>query len=925
MELGQYTWDPEQDLIAHGAFAEVFKAKDTNASDRYVALKIYKEAVAKGTITGDSLQKKYSLEREFSQIDSLSHTNIISFYGLDYIHHTDMMGRSSSYPVIVMELATEGTLVDFMKTNPDRPTVIKLIQDMIRGVDYLHSEGMLHRDMKPGNVLVTRNRRGEPVAKITDFGISRDLLTDKTIEQSMTEGVGTPHYMAPEQFFKKNFGLNGDLSERTDIWGLGVIIYWMLSGKLPFGHESKDYEEIREQITTGTPDYDIIPLRYVNLLKGALAKKAENRIASTHELYAALPEPTTNSPLAEGSGAFTATVMEMPTSLSGPQPVDRTALSQDRPPVASKPEKKAPKKKRVPRVLVILITLLVLSSGSYFGYGFYMDSKIQKLLDSGWNNYLLGNHKSAYEDYVKASEFNSPEAFHHLSTFYQIGYGTARDYERSRDMAQKAVDLGYDMSAFNLGWAYQRGEGVPIDTVKAQEYFENSVTHITDLAEKNNSEALNLLGLLYYFGYGGMEQDYDKSFEWTAKSAEQGNPSGMSNLANCYEYGQGTEVDYEKSFSWYEKAAKLNSYRAYYGLGNHYYYGRGVDQDYEKAYNNYKIAADNGNSEAQNSIGYMYNVGYFVKKNNDEALWWYRKAAEGGNITAQTNVGIMFENSEDYSSANNWYSKAANNNSSKAMYRKGLLFQDKLDNYDSAYYWYIKSANNNYLSSQFKLGYNFSNGIGNVTNIDSAVHWYTKAVDLGSAAAQNNLGLLYKNGSGSLNRDYNKAFELFQKAANGDNALGAYNLGEAYYNGQGTTKNYGEALKWYRVAEKSDVALAIYSIGYMYYQGHGVRQDYATARTYFRRAANGDNLLAQLYLADMYTAGKGGEEDLDKARYWYQKAADRNSSWAQYKLGLFYYAGLGGLSKSKQLAGSYLRKACNQGQDDACKKVKELF
>ena len=297
MKLGNYEWDPEADQIAEGAFAEVFRARDTNTASRTVALKIYREAVAKDT-SGSSGQKKYTLEKEFRNVNGLSHTNIITYYGLDYIHGQDAMGRQTSYPVLIMEYAEDGTLSDFLKTNPDNATIGKLIRDITLGVGYLHSEGILHRDLKPGNILITKNRRNEPVAKITDFGISRDLLTDKTLEQSFTEGVGTPHYMAPEQFFKRAYGLNGELSERTDIWALGVVVYRMVTGMMPFGDGEKDYERVRDSITGSAPDFDKVPMAYRRLLEKGLAKNAADRVGDTETLLGLLDRQGT----ALGSG-----------------------------------------------------------------------------------------------------------------------------------------------------------------------------------------------------------------------------------------------------------------------------------------------------------------------------------------------------------------------------------------------------------------------------------------------------------------------------------------------------------------------------------------------------------------------------------------------------------------------------------------------
>ncbi|MGA9325914.1 MAG: WG repeat-containing protein [Salegentibacter sp.] len=289
MKLNQYEWDPKSDLIAEGAFAEVFKARDRNNLNRFVALKIYKEGIAKGT-SGGSLDNKYTLEKEFRKVDGLSHTNIISYYGLDYIKYQDAMGRSASYPVIIMEYASEGTLLEFLKSGPDDQTRDKIIRDIIEGVAYLHKEGTIHRDLKPGNILITTNRRGEPVAKITDFGISRDTM-EENLEQSLTEGVGTPHYMAPEQFYRKRFGLNGEISEQTDLWAIGIIVYRILTGKRPFGHQIKDYELIRDEIINSEPKLSLVPEKYKGVIQSCLKKKAIDRPKSAISLLAKIENP----------------------------------------------------------------------------------------------------------------------------------------------------------------------------------------------------------------------------------------------------------------------------------------------------------------------------------------------------------------------------------------------------------------------------------------------------------------------------------------------------------------------------------------------------------------------------------------------------------------------------------------------------------
>ncbi|HTD40113.1 MAG TPA: hypothetical protein VK671_05795, partial [Mucilaginibacter sp.] len=84
MKLNQYEWDPESDVLGNGAFAEVFKAKDNNG--HYAALKIYREAIIKGS-TGGGFQSKYTLEEEYKKGELLAHTNVIRYLNLDYIVH----------------------------------------------------------------------------------------------------------------------------------------------------------------------------------------------------------------------------------------------------------------------------------------------------------------------------------------------------------------------------------------------------------------------------------------------------------------------------------------------------------------------------------------------------------------------------------------------------------------------------------------------------------------------------------------------------------------------------------------------------------------------------------------------------------------------------------------------------------------------
>lgn len=314
MKLNQYEWNPEKDKLGEGTFAEVFKAKDIH-TNRYVALKIYKASV-KGSTSGSTVQSKYSLEKEFQNVQAVSHTNIITYYGLNYIKHIDAMGREASHPVIIMEYANQGTLTEFLKIDPKKSILDKLVKDIIKGVGHLHEEGIIHRDLKPGNILVSKNKRGVYTAKITDFGISKDTLSSDDITKSHTELVGTPHYMAPEQIYQKRFGLDGRISSRTDLWAIGVMIYKVFTGKLPFANGVHDIELVHEAITKEEVDLIGVPKEYHKLLKQCFYKNAAHRVSNAGQMLKLIEEEGTTTVNEENNKDLDKTVV-LPTEDDG--------------------------------------------------------------------------------------------------------------------------------------------------------------------------------------------------------------------------------------------------------------------------------------------------------------------------------------------------------------------------------------------------------------------------------------------------------------------------------------------------------------------------------------------------------------------------------------------------------------------------------
>ncbi len=172
--------------------------------------------------------------------------------------------------VIVSEYAPEGTLDDLLRKEKVLPVkrAVQLAIGIAGGLEFLHSRRIIHRDIKPANILL----QGD-TPRLSDFGMSRVLLASS---MSM-EVTGTPYYMAPEAFKRKR-------NKQTDIWSLGVALYEMLTGKMPF--QGRDIPEVFAAITSEKPQPmpEEIPAALQKIILKALAKSPDERYQNASEI-----------------------------------------------------------------------------------------------------------------------------------------------------------------------------------------------------------------------------------------------------------------------------------------------------------------------------------------------------------------------------------------------------------------------------------------------------------------------------------------------------------------------------------------------------------------------------------------------------------------------------------------------------------------
>ncbi len=200
--------------LGDGATSSVFLARDPFAN-REVAVKLVSQAALRDTDSGKLMHQLFL--NEASLAGKLVHPHIVEIY--DAVADED-----SAY--IVMEYVEGDTLQRYTRADNLLAVgdVIEIVFKCVRALDFASQMGVIHRDIKPANILI----KGSNEIKITDFGSAAMLMTTRTV----IDGIGTPAYMSPEQH------LNQPLNHQTDIYALGVVMFHLLTGRLPFHAEN---------------------------------------------------------------------------------------------------------------------------------------------------------------------------------------------------------------------------------------------------------------------------------------------------------------------------------------------------------------------------------------------------------------------------------------------------------------------------------------------------------------------------------------------------------------------------------------------------------------------------------------------------------------------------------------------------------------
>ncbi|MCG2683968.1 MAG: serine/threonine protein kinase [Planctomycetales bacterium] len=274
--------------VGQGGFGEIYFA--TSDAGKEVALKL--------------IRRNLDVElRGIRQCLNLKHPNLLD------IHDIRRDDRGDTW--VVMEYVADRGLEDVLADHPNGlppAEALAWIHGAAAGVAYLHQRGIVHRDLKPGNIF-----RDEGIVKIGDYGLSKFISCSRRSGQ--TESIGTVHYMAPEV-------ANGRYGKEIDVYALGVILYELLTGRIPF--EGESVGEVLMKHLTAKPDVSMLPRPFRDVVAKALEKDPELRFRSAAEMAAALPplSYTNNSTNSRGLTAPGKVNVEPPVGLP-PSPAVR--------------------------------------------------------------------------------------------------------------------------------------------------------------------------------------------------------------------------------------------------------------------------------------------------------------------------------------------------------------------------------------------------------------------------------------------------------------------------------------------------------------------------------------------------------------------------------------------------------------------------
>ena len=515
----RYRYNPSIDKLGSGGFATVYKAFDT-LLEREVALKIFH--------TSES--DRVSLLSELKRMSRLDHPNLIRCLDILSVEVTNVHGLTEQLNIGVMEYANSGSLKEFFDGNKNLEQVKDLLIQVLRGLSYMHVKGMIHRDLKPQNILLS-SQDGVLVPKITDFGISKSLSNQT---QASSVVMGTIEYMAPEQFNPQRYGIDGRIGTNLDLWSFGILVYEAITGRHLFGEGERNSssEQVMQAILSFQLPEDIesVAEPFRSVIKRCLVADAKLRARDAGELITLLQKEEKDfvKPTQQSYGGETRVIAkEEKEEAKKPAPKPevrqphRVVPSSEPPPRSSSlpPEpspityedrligRESAKTNQLKKYLTLAAVIIVIVIG--LGYavtktkdkhnlasGIATEQKPQIKGEAEWLKEIEEAKKGAPGDKSKLLKLYTACAGEGYAECQYQAAMLLLERKRYADvmaLATKAGDQKHTKALSLLAYLYYTGAGVDKSIQKARELYQQA-------ADGGNSVACLMLGRMYLTG-----------------------------------------------------------------------------------------------------------------------------------------------------------------------------------------------------------------------------------------------------------------------------------------------------------------------------------------------------------------------------------------------------------------------------------------
>jgi serine/threonine-protein kinase len=273
------------ELIGYGGMAEVHRGRDLRLG-RDVAIKVLRADLARDP----SFLNRF--RREAQSAAGLNHPSIVSVYDTG----EDLGNEGTAQPYIVMEHVEGRTLRDILKSEGRLPPrrAMEVAADVSAALDFSHRAGLIHRDVKPANVMITKSG----AVKVMDFGIARAIADNSATVTQTANVIGTAQYLSPEQ------ARGETVDPRSDVYSTGCLLYELVTGVPPFQGDSPvavAYQHVRENASAPSSRVPGLPRALDSIVMKALAKNPQNRYQSAAEMRSDLQRALADQPVSAES------------------------------------------------------------------------------------------------------------------------------------------------------------------------------------------------------------------------------------------------------------------------------------------------------------------------------------------------------------------------------------------------------------------------------------------------------------------------------------------------------------------------------------------------------------------------------------------------------------------------------------------------